>query len=166
MDYMIGDLHFGDKSILKLERTQFKTVEEMNMFLIQKWNSVVTDADTVFVNGDLFGYCGADYIEDVIQQLKGKIVLIVGNHDVDLVDAYRKAGIEVITYPILYNGYYIVSHEPLFVCETSPYINIYAHVHSNPSYKDVSCRSMCISADRINYTPIPFSEIRNKIREL
>lgn len=36
---------------------------------------------------------------------------------------------------------------------------------NNPEYTDCSARSFCVSAERINYTPIEFNEILRKMRE-
>ena len=46
-----------------------------------------------------------------------------------------------------------------------PYANLYGHVHGNPSYRDVSSHSVCVSVERIGYSPISLEEIRQKLRE-
>lgn len=76
----------------------------------------------------------------------------------------QKLGIEVIEYPIVYSDFYIVSHKPLYISANGAYANIFAHVHDNPMYKTVSPRSFCVSAERINYTPISFNEIVEKMK--
>ena len=50
--FMIADTHFGDENIIKFEGRPFKSVKEMNQTMIENWNSVVSDEDTVFVLGD------------------------------------------------------------------------------------------------------------------
>ncbi len=65
----------------------------------------------------------------------------------------------MIQYPVIYNEWFILSHEPVYINSNMPYANIYGHVHSNPSYADYSAQSFCVSAERINYTPIEFSQI-------
>jgi calcineurin-like phosphoesterase family protein len=52
----------------------------MNAGIIANWNSVISDNDTVFVLGDI-GFCGIEKLRPLISQLKGKIILIQGNHD-------------------------------------------------------------------------------------
>lgn len=46
-----------------------------------------------------------------------------------------------------------------------PYANLFGHVHNNPIIKDYSSQHFCVSAERINYTPISFEDITKKIKE-
>lgn len=49
-----------------------------------------------------------------------------------------------------------------------PYANIFAHVHGNPAYADVSKQSFCASAERkaLNYYPIKLSDIKKLMEEV
>ena len=116
----------------------------------------VSDDDRVFVDGDFFDNMNEDYMKSILNRLKGKIILILGNHDKGYEDLYKKLGIEIICFPIIYKEWYIISHEPKFMNESMPYFNIFAQVHNNPIYKDYSNNSFCVSVERINYTPISF----------
>ena len=71
--YFIADTHFGDKQIINYENRPFETIEEMDSELINRWNSVINETDTVYVLGD-FG--AADYEEKVLSQLNGMKFLI------------------------------------------------------------------------------------------
>lgn len=80
---------------------------------------------------------------------------------------YYDAGFEmVLKYPILVDEFFIVSHMPQYVQENGVYVNVFAHVHNNPAFKDVSARGFCTSAERINYTPIEFKDIKARIEEV
>ncbi len=79
MLFFIADPHFGHKNILTLCDRPYKTIEEMNLDLIQRWNGKVTGNDTIYVVGDMF--FRAEDPESVLSQLKGKKHLIIGNHD-------------------------------------------------------------------------------------
>ena len=90
MYYFISDPHFGHENILKMCRRPFENVEEMNEAMIDAWNQRVTGNDTVFILGDLFYRCPDP--EPILQRLKGKKRLIIGNHDsswMDKVDLSR-----------------------------------------------------------------------------
>lgn len=155
--FFIADLHFSDERILKYENRPFKNAEEMNEQIIQNWNSVVTSDDKVFVLGDVGE-------ASFVKELSGKKYLIKGNHDIHYNNFYRDSGFdEVYDVPIIYDNYWILSHEPLYVNSNMPYANIFGHVHNNPSYKDCSCQSFCVSVERIKYAPIQFDEIKRKI---
>ena len=89
-----------------------------------------------------------------------------GNHDTKSNEHYRRAGFcEVYDLPVIFQGFWLLSHEPLYVCQNMPYANIFGHVHANPIYKDFSPQSFCVSVERINYTPISFEEIKRVVAE-
>lgn len=162
--WMIGDLHFDHKNIIEYCRRPFNTVEEMNETIIYNWNKVIKKEDKVFVVGD-FSLGSKIRTIEFGKKLKGHKTLILGNHDRYSRTVYYDAGFEYISkYPIIWNEFFIISHEPQYTQENSIYVNIYAHVHDNPTYKNYSSNSFCVSAERINYTPINFNMIHNIIK--
>lgn len=165
MDYFIGDTHFGGENIIKFTNRKFNSSEDMNNLIIKNWNSCVTNNDRVIVVGDFFDNTDESFVKEILSQLKGDIYLVVGNHDIGYEDFYRKLGVKVIDFSIIYHDYYMVSHEPMYVSEYNLYVNIFAHVHDSPTCRSVSSRSFCVSAERIDYTPISFEEIVTKIKE-
>lgn len=48
----ISDWHYGHNNILAFDNRPFKTVEEMNAALVERWNAAVHPGDTVYVLGD------------------------------------------------------------------------------------------------------------------
>ena len=50
----IADWHYGHKNILSFDNRPFKTVEEMNAALIDRWNKTVFPGDIVYMLGDMF----------------------------------------------------------------------------------------------------------------
>ena len=84
MIFYTADLHFGYDPILDFR--PFDSVEEMDRALIENWNSAVSDADTVYVIGDL-GYNGGHVPCRILSQLAGHKHLIRGNHDTAYDDA-------------------------------------------------------------------------------
>ena len=163
MDYFVGDLHFGGEEAIQIYGREFKSAHEMTNKIIENWNKVVKDEDRVFIVGDVFDDKGHYFMKDVVNQLKGKKILIMGSHDVGLEDELKELGLEVIEFPIIYNDIYIISHEPVYVSQRSPFINIFAHAHDNPIYRSVSSKSFCVSAERLAYTPISFDKIKGDI---
>jgi calcineurin-like phosphoesterase family protein len=74
--------HFNHAGILAF-RPQYKTVREMNDGLIERWNSVVRQKDTIYHLGDFAFSVGAwgDDLDGIFLRLNGHKHLLVGNHD-------------------------------------------------------------------------------------
>jgi len=87
MNFYTADPHFGHGNILKhqpLTRVNaqgrpFRTIEDHDAYLIERWNAVVSDHDTVFCLGD-FSF-KLSTAETTLARLKGRKILIIGNHD-------------------------------------------------------------------------------------
>ncbi|MBO6239956.1 MAG: metallophosphoesterase family protein [Butyrivibrio sp.] len=81
MIYYIADCHFYHAALnTKMDKRGFLDVNEMNEYMIRKWNEKVTNADTVVILGDL-SLGNVEETNDLIHRLKGKLCLIIGNHD-------------------------------------------------------------------------------------
>ena len=81
MIYYIADCHFYHSALNeRMDKRGFPDVEAMNEYMIEKWNSKVTNSDTVVILGDL-SLGNVDQTNELINRLNGKLCLIVGNHD-------------------------------------------------------------------------------------
>ena len=88
-NFFISDLHFWHTNILYFDQRPWDTVEEMNQALIDNWNSVVTDEDRVYMLGD-FSWGRTGKAKKILEQLNGRIIWIIGNHDPENESFYRK----------------------------------------------------------------------------
>ena len=79
-EYITSDLHFGHKNIIVYENRPYKDVSEMDQKLIEIWNKKVKEDDLVYILGD-FSFYDGDGTNNILKQLNGKKILIVGNHD-------------------------------------------------------------------------------------
>lgn len=82
-NFLVSDTHFGHSNVIKYCNRPFANVAEMNETMISNWNSVIQHDDHVYFLGD-FGIGSPEYLHRVMQRLKGKIHLIKGNHDKNL----------------------------------------------------------------------------------
>ena len=163
--WFIGDTHFYHNNIIEYCNRPFKDVYEMNEQEVQNWNNTVSKNDKVFMVGD-FALANKAKIIEIGQRLNGRKTLILGNHDHESKYTYYEAGFEYVSrYPIIFEDLYIISHQPQFIQSHSMYANIFAHVHDSPEYTDCSPCSFCVSAERINYTPIEFNEIVRRMKD-
>lgn len=159
--FFIGDLHWGDATIRKLEDRPFKDVYEQTDLMFEYWNEMVKQNDTVFIVGDFLHVGCEEYHLKRAKELLGRKILIRGNHDT-LPAQFYKSNCDIETtydFPILYEDFFIVSHDPKYINKSFPYANIFAHVHNSPIYNTHSQRHYCVSAERIGYRPILFDEI-------
>lgn len=165
-DFFIADTHFGGENIRRYENRPFETAAQMDEKLIENWNGTVTSEDTVYVLGDFSDYQDDEKDAEILGRLHGTKILVMGNHDRHRTpQEWRDLGFaECFSMPVLYKDFFLLSHEPLYINTNMPYANFYGHVHANPSYKDASKQSVCVSVERIAYTPAEFMSLRKKMK--
>lgn len=161
--YLIADTHFGDEKIRRYENRPFEDIGQMDMEIMKRWNAAVSDDDMIYVLGDF----GADgYEAKILSELNGVKFLVKGNHDTKSNAEYRDFGFqEVYDHPIIIDGFWILSHEALYINTNMPYANLFGHVHNSPIVKDYSKQHYCVCVERINYTPVSLEAIKAKIIE-
>lgn len=143
MRYYISDLHFYHANMnTQMDQRGFASFEEMNEYMIEQWNQKVRKNDEVVILGD-FSIAKGEKTNELLQRLKGKKYLIVGNHDrflndktfdrslfkwiepyMELNDNKRK--VILSHYPVFcYNGQYRLNDQG----EPKVYM-LYGHVHN------------------------------------
>jgi calcineurin-like phosphoesterase family protein len=78
--WFTSDLHLGHARIIELCNRPFRDVDHMNEELVTRWNERVTDADVVFILGDL-ALGKIDESLEWVKHLAGRKMLVPGNHD-------------------------------------------------------------------------------------
>ena len=161
--FLISVMHFGHANIIKYENRPFASAEEMDNTIITNWKSIVKNKDVVLVLGDVSFY-NKEKTQQIIKNLPGLKTLILGNHDRSRSSTFwRDIGFHnVYKYPIIFRDFYMVSHEPLYINSSMPYINIHGHLHSN-NINNNTKQYFNASVENINYTPILFESILSKI---
>lgn len=153
MDYFTSDTHFGHKNILMFCKRPFKNVDQMNEALIERWNSVVTDKDTVYHLGD-FSFRGYWRFRN---RLNGNIIIIRGNHDNDEMSTVREATINV-------NGRECyLSHMP--PTHSQKDFCLCGHVHTEWKYLKRGNKVIVnVGSDLWDYTPVTMKQIMDYVR--
>ena len=167
MFFFIADTHFGHGAIIGLCHRPFKNIEEMDGFIIDRWNNKVSVNDTLYIVGDLF-YKHKDP-EKILKQLKGKKRLIAGNHDsgwLKMLNASRYF-LSVDTLAEVSDGKHrlVLCHYPLMCWkhELKSYM-IHGHIHNNTN---LSCWSVIKNNPRLQnagvdingFEPVSFDEM-------
>ncbi len=85
MNYYISDLHFCCRSQTaegkNWDNRPYATTAEMHADMLRRWNSKVTNGDTVYILRDVGLKGKNDELITLVARLKGKKVLILDNHD-------------------------------------------------------------------------------------
>ena len=148
MRYYIADLHFFPAALNdRMDHRGFGSMEEMNEYMIMKWNKKVKRNDEVFIIGDL-SWGTAEETNALLKRLNGKLYLIQGNHDIFLskrkmdltlfqwVKSYEEVSdnnrkVVLCHYPIIcYNGQYRLDKDG----NPKTYM-LYGHVHDTMDQK-------------------------------
>ena len=85
MNYYISDMHFFHKNVTKegnnFDNRPFNSLAEMHEYMKEKWNSKITNGDTVYILGDIAMRGTNEELIALVAQLKGRKILVKGNHD-------------------------------------------------------------------------------------
>ena len=170
--FLTSDTHFNHNKDFVYAARGFKTIEEMNKAIIENWNAVVTDEDTVYLLGDVI--MGEDLQAGLrlISKLKGKKYLAYGNHDTD---ARLKAFKTNRFFADIQMGYrlkygkknFILTHYPTVTDngEDTRTINLYGHTHQNESnFFEERVYMYHVGMDSHDCTPICIDDIIAEIK--
>lgn len=171
MNFYISDLHFGCQN-----RYEGRTLKH-DKIIKDKWNSKVTNGDTVYILGDI-GKEGNnkdnEYLCEIISTLKGKKVLVQGNHEKLNDIRIRQLFTEVCQYKEVSdnsNGIsrnLVLSHYPMLMWKNQHkgWIHLYGHVHTSDEW-DIYKQSLKYLNDHFKdktlkgYTDCPPAEAYN-----
>lgn len=165
--FFTSDLHFGHANIMKHCNRPFKTVEKMDLELINRWNNKVSNEDSIYILGD-FGFYKPEQLMKILNKLNGQKFLIKGNHDHFIKDktiASKFAWIKDY-YRLKYNGLkFVLFHYPIceWDCKFHNSIHLYGHVHNCNSSISMA-NSYNVGVDVNNYEPIEINEILEKLK--
>lgn len=100
-NYYISDLHLFHKNVtgegINFDSRPFATLEEMHEEIKKRWNDTVSNADHVYILGDLAWKENEDAIQ-FVSTLRGNKHLILGNHDKVKNCRYRQLFVEITNY--------------------------------------------------------------------
>ena len=112
MNYYISDLHLFHKNAIRFDNRPFCSLEEMHETIKDKWNSKITNGDTVYILGDISFRGKNEDLIAYISTLKGHKILVRGNHD-DLSDyRYHQLFAEVCDYKEIHDSIDGKNYEP------------------------------------------------------
>lgn len=160
--FVISDNHFDHANIIRFCKRPFKSTEEMNRYMLEKWNKIIRKRDKVIFLGDLAYGRGSRSTKYWLNQVNGDFIFIKGNHDVHVpgLEQYKSLIIE-------YKGEkFYLTHSPADVPASWTGWAICGHHHNNQPVEfpliNKKTKRMNVSVELLDYTPIELDELLNK----
>lgn len=166
--WVYSDPHFYHKNIvtfLNYDGSKVRPWDDANTMteeMIEWYNELVSDQARVYILGDVaFSSVG---MKRAVGQMKGRKVLVPGNHDPVKMRKYFDLFDDVRGY-VVKKGF-VMSHMPIHPGSLSRWkLNIHGHLHNNQVMKEkwsgetVDERYYCACVERTNFRPKLLDEI-------
>ena len=160
--FFTSDTHFSQERAMELSKRPFKSIEQMDWTMIDRWNATVGQNDTVYHLGDFGESWPMDY-------LNGNIVFIKGNYERDdksPVPPNVKTYGDEESLTLKENGkpWLIMAHEPTRALEirkkkvsekTIPIA--FGHIHGRQKVKEWDGYDVGVDAN--NFTPVSYEDL-------
>ncbi len=180
--WFTSDLHFGHQNIIRFCKRPWETTEDMDLSLIQNWNSVVKPDDLVFDLGD-FAFATNARWKELLSQLNGHHYLILGNHDITrwpgdkIMELFEGVSHQMI---LKIDGRTVYLNHYPYLCFGGAWRNpenavyqLFGHVHSGPNCEGADTDRLVnlfpyqydVGVDNNNYTPISWEQVKEIIQK-
>lgn len=165
--YITSDLHFGHTNILRYCKNTrpFSSVQEMNQKIIDNWNNKISKQDVVYLLGDI-SFDKPSKTISFLNDLNGKLRLIVGNHDGD---KYLKEKefcdrfdwIKLYNEENIFGNHIVMMHFPILEWNKKHYNSIMLHGHCHSRNNQIlDCLRYDVGIDGSpDFSPYNFSEL-------
>lgn len=172
MIFVTSDWHFSHDREFVYKPRGFNSVEEMNIALVERHNSIVTPEDDVYVLGDL---ClgGTDSLErnkEFISSMNGKLHIAFGNH---CTDSRKKMYAELPNVvetawaiALKYRKYHFyMSHFPTLTGNLEKeslkqmIINLYGHTHQQTNFFEDRSYMYHVGVDSHDCYPVSLDKV-------
>ena len=173
--YFTSDTHFNHAAIIKYCKRPFVSIEENDAELIRRWNEKIPEDGIVFHLGDV-GFGKTKRIDSILEQLHGKIYLVIGNHDWRHVvrnhlwrfeDMTQQINMKIGKRNIILNHYPMLAFAGAWRGEDATY-QLFGHVHTSPYFdegldqqrlKVLFASQYDVGVDNNDFTPVSWKEV-------
>lgn len=168
--YISSDHHFHHLRICEYCDRPFYDIDEMNSFLISKWNSIVKPDDHVYYLGD-FGLARPEKLMPIRGKLNGIWKLfLAGNHDRTSMVNIPELAETIIKYSptkryeIELDGIpFVMSHCPIQRDFKDDRIYLFGHTHSTLTKENPNVNNIHIGCDAWDYGPCSIEQIKKML---
>ena len=163
--FFISDTHLQHFNCATLWRG-FKSIEEHDEYVIERWNSRVKYKDVVWHLGDVF--MRAEGI-NILPRLKGIKHLVIGNHEKENIRVYLPYFNKIVATKV-YRKLFVMSHAPVHEFNLHykwKVPNVHGHLHPTSGYPiDIGTGYLNINLELHDYKPLHIDEILTKLNNL
>src|SRR5687768_15805370 len=163
--WFTSDLHFGHDAVIRYGRRPWTNVDEMNEALIERWNAIVSEKDTVYVLGDV-AFLKPPAISATLSRLKGHKYLVEGNHDKRMPAHVREKHFgwtQKIAEIKIDKQLVVMCHYPMITWNRAHYGTWHLHGHSHGNLAVLpNARRMDVGIDcHPHHQPFSWDEIKS-----
>ena len=173
MLFFTADTHFYDDNNNRRSYRYFKNARQMNLLIVKNWNKTVKAADTVYHLGDFVSF--TDFFKPqsykIVKKLNGKIKLIMGNNEKNIMNKYFGGNFETYKNFLLSCGfdeiiekgiYLTVGDIPCYLnhfpAKSDPQVfNLFGHVHI---LRKVYEFGFNVGVDCFKFFPVPAKVVK------
>lgn len=179
MNYFSSDLHLNHDRAFIYEARGFSCIQEHNEIIVERFNSVLTERDDLYLLGDLMLGNDPEYTLKLLKALNGHKHVILGNHD----QASRVKLYQELTDDISWaarikmggrgqgKGVFYLSHYPALTCGADNHKrqnivrNLYGHTHQKTNFLNDCPWIYHVGVDSHNCYPVSEDEIFKDMKE-
>lgn len=172
MHWFTSDLHLDHENIIKYMKRPYNNKDEMNEDIIKKWNSRVSNSDTVWCLGDLLWTKERSEekaklrTHELLCSLSGNIVLIKGDHDYCSINYYSTRFLAIHDFYIFRVNERLdmpLFHWPIARWPKSHYNSWHLYGHNHGMFQNQG-KSFDVGVDCNNFMPLSLDEIAEKMK--
>ena len=139
-------------------RRVFQSVEKMHKYIQQHHNEIVDKNDIVYHLGDITFSKNYRDIQHLLEKLKGRHILVLGNHDLFRPFEYVEMGFESVHTSLMLEDYLLI-HDPAVAGVIRNLKVIHGHTHGLGL--NLAQNSYCVSVEMHDYYPVNFNQIKD-----
>ena len=166
--FFTADIHLLHPKIVDI-CSRPTTVEEHDQWIISRINEKVSKHDTLYILGDI-SMASKEKTEKLLDKINGNKILIVGNHDNNILTSTRFGEVKQIknftfnspSYP---NIHIVLCHYPIASWDRKVHGSFHLHGHTHNRFQNTGL-SFDVGVDAQNYYPISLEEVLDKMTKL
>jgi calcineurin-like phosphoesterase family protein len=173
--FFTSDTHFDDEFAIEYFQRPFQSVDEMNLVMLEKWNSVIGEQDRVYHLGD-FTLDDISHFTKWVSQLNGNIRILPGSHDHPWLKDFVPSDKVQVLAPLVSVEFpelmvtekpqaIVLCHYSMQVWDRSNQGSWHLFGHSHGKLKGIGL-SFDVGVDCTEFAPLSLEKVASKMKDL